>query len=61
MYSTDVEKAKAFALKAHIGQVDKAGLPYEEHLSRVASRVVLKEEKVVAWLHDTVEDTKTTV
>lgn len=61
MYSTDIEKARLFALEAHKGQVDKAGAPYEGHLSRVSSRVVTDEAKVVAWLHDTVEDTDTTV
>ena len=51
-----VKVAKEIATVAHKGQVDKAGVDYIEHPARVASRVEGKEEKVVAWLHDVVED-----
>ena len=60
-YSTDVEAAKALATRAHEGQTDKAGLPYITHPERVASRLQSPEEQVVAWLHDTVEDTAITL
>ena len=55
-YSTDVAKAEAFARVVHADQVDKAGVAYTEHLRRVAASVNGNREKVVAWLHDTVED-----
>ena len=57
-YCTDIEKAKAFATERHAGAVDKAGQPYTGHLERVASRLSeCPAAAVVAWLHDTVEDT----
>ena len=60
-YSTNVERAGALASLAHAGAVDKAGAPYIEHPARVAARMNTPEEKVVAWLHDVVEDTDTTL
>ena len=61
-YCVDVEMARSFALRAHAGFVDKAGMPYSGHLERVASRLAdVPEAAVVAWLHDTVEDTGTTL
>lgn len=60
-YSTDVEKAKKLAILAHSGAVDKAGAPYILHPERVASRLDSPEEKVIAWLHDVVEDTGITI
>ena len=60
-YSTDVEAAKALATKMHKGQTDKAGLPYITHPKRVAARLENPEAEVVAWLHDTVEDTPLTL
>ena len=60
-YSTDVEAAKALAVRLHEGQTDKAGLPYITHPQRVASRLEAPEAQVVGWLHDTVEDTDITV
>lgn len=59
--SKDVEIAKALAEKLHAGQVDKSGKPYIDHPMRVASRLDIPEEKVVCWLHDTVEDTGLTL
>lgn len=56
-YSTDTGKAREFALAHHGAQVDKAGKPYSGHLERVAARVQLPEAQVIAWLHDTIEDT----
>ncbi len=60
-YSLDVEKARAFAQKAHAGAVDKAGEPYWNHPARVAGRLSDPAEKVVGYLHDVVEDTEYTV
>jgi len=59
----DVQTAKAMATAAHLGQVDKAGCAYIEHPERVVGHLVAptKEEAIVAWLHDIVEDTPTTV
>ena len=52
--------ARAFALAAHAGQVDKAGNAYAGHVARVATRVELAgyspEHVAAAWLHDTIED-----
>ena len=57
-YSTDVEGARALAKLAHADQRDKAGQPYITHPERVAARMDSPEGQVVAWLHDTVEDTE---
>lgn len=59
-----VQHAESIARSAHDGQVDKSGNPYIGHLSRVAARVSTpagREAEVVAWLHDVVEDTETTL
>ena len=61
MYSVDVMTAKAWAARWHEGQRDKAGKPYITHPERVAGRLSAPEEQVVAWLHDTVEDTGLTL
>lgn len=55
--------AARLATRAHAGQVDKSGQPYIEHCRRVAETVLsrnLQEAKVVAWLHDILEDTDVT-
>lgn len=58
-----VAKARAWAIKAHAGQKDKAGKDYfRAHVAAVAERV--KGDPVaetVAFLHDTVEDTSITI
>ena len=48
--------AKAIAIKAHEGQVDKAGAPYWHHPEFVAGHVEGVKTKAVAWLHDVIED-----
>ena len=53
-------KAKEIAEEAHKDQVDKNGKPYIEHIYRVADRLVYLEEKTIALLHDTLEDTDVT-
>ena len=52
-----VSLALDIARKAHNGQVDKAGRPYINHPVAVASMVNTDDEKMVAYLHDVVEDT----
>jgi (p)ppGpp synthase/HD superfamily hydrolase len=51
-----LETAIAIAAKAHEGQVDKAGAPYILHPLRVMLRLGTNEERIVAVLHDVVED-----
>ena len=51
-----LEKAIEIALIAHRGKVDKGGLPYILHPLRVMQGVDTIEEKIVAILHDVVED-----
>lgn len=54
------DKAAEIALRAHQGQTDKAGKPYIGHVTRVSSRCHTSSAKVVALLHDVLEDTDTT-
>ncbi len=56
-----IEIALKFAMDKHKGQVDKSGAPYIEHVMRVAEKVKRDEEKIVALLHDVVEDTSTSL
>lgn len=42
---------------AHAQQVDKVGMPYHLHPERVAARCATDAERIVALLHDTIEDT----
>lgn len=56
----ELGKALMFAQKAHAGQLDKGGNPYIFHVARVADRVESEEGKIVALLHDTIEDTDVT-
>lgn len=55
------ELARQVAEQAHQGQKDKGGRPYIEHPKAVAGAVEELEEKIVAWLHDVVEDSDTTL
>jgi len=54
-------KAIEVAGKAHYGQKDKQGNPFILHLQVVADNVDGLLEKVVAWLHDVVEDSHYTL
>ena len=55
------ELADALATVAHAGQTRKGnGEPYVNHVRRVASRVHSTREKIIALLHDVVEDTDVT-
>jgi len=51
-----IEHAIALAAKAHEGQVDKAGAPYVLHPLRMMQSLSTNEERIVAILHDVVED-----
>lgn len=52
----NLERAVAIATAAHSGQTDKAGADYILHPLRVAEAVSTVDEKIVAMLHDVVED-----
>lgn len=51
-----LERAIKLAEKYHKGQFDKGGNPYIEHPLRVMENVESIEEKVLAVLHDVLED-----
>lgn len=51
-----LERAIAIAATAHEGQVDKGASPYILHPLKVMLRVTTLEERIVAVLHDVVED-----
>ncbi|WP_102958003.1 HD domain-containing protein [Mangrovicella endophytica] len=53
---TDFKRALEIATEAHAGQIDKAGAPYIAHVQRVAAACHGADEKIVAILHDVVED-----
>jgi (p)ppGpp synthase/HD superfamily hydrolase len=55
-----LEKAIWIAVEAHRGQKDRYGAPYILHPLRVMARVETENEKIVAILHDVVEDTRWT-
>lgn len=59
-YNVLLEKALLIATKAHAGQTDKAGSAYIFHPIRVSCRCFTDEEKIVALLHDVIEDTDVT-
>lgn len=50
------EKAITIALKAHKGKKDKGGNPYILHPLRIMVSMDTLEEKIVAVLHDVIED-----
>ena len=58
---TKIALAHALAEYAHLGQTDKAGNPYITHPVAVAAGVEGEDAKIVALLHDTVEDTFVTI
>lgn len=61
MINLDIELAISIALKAHKGQRDKGGNPYILHPIAVMNREETIEEKIVAVLHDVIEDTEVTL
>ena len=55
-----LQKAEELAREAHQGQQDKAGNDYITHPMRVSERCNTRQAKIVALLHDTIEDTYVT-
>ena len=55
------DHALRIAIQAHKGQKDKSGREYVMHPIRVAERCKDPRAKIVALLHDTIEDTDVTV
>ena len=53
----NLERAIEIAVKAHSGQVDKAGQPYILHPLRVMMKMDNDTDRIVAVLHDVIEDT----
>ncbi len=58
---SNLEKAIEIAAVAHSGQLLKNGLPYILHPLHVMATVKTVDEKIVAVLHDVVEDTPVTL
>ena len=59
-YNELYDKALQIAVRAHKGQKDKAGHDYILHPIRVSERCDDPRAKIVALLHDTIEDTGVT-
>ena len=55
-----LDKAADICIKKHAGQRDKSGAAYFMHPMRVAMRCRTDEEKIIALLHDVIEDTDVT-
>jgi len=53
----DLERAIQLAVEAHAGDSDKAGATYIRHPLRLMQQMDTEAERVVAVLHDVVEDT----
>ena len=56
-----LERAIAIAAEAHAGQLDKGGNPYILHPLRVMLRLGDPDARIVAVLHDVVEDSAWTL
>lgn len=56
-----LNKALVIAKSAHEGQFDKAGIAYINHPLAVAEMVETEIEKIVALLHDVIEDSELTL
>jgi len=55
------DQALAIAVKAHAGQTDKMGDPYIFHPLRIMFKMHSEPERIVAILHDVVEDSEITL
>jgi len=53
---TPLSRAVTIAVQAHDGQVDKSGQPYVLHPLRVMLAMDTEDERIVAVLHDVIED-----
>ena len=60
IYTQNTKKAINIAYNAHMGQIDKFGIPYIFHPIHLAESMETEEECIVAILHDVVEDTDVT-
>ena len=60
IYTQNTKKAINIAYNAHMGQIDKFGIPYIFHPMHLAEQMDTEEECIVAILHDVVEDTEIT-
>lgn len=56
-----IKLAQSICLQAHKGQTDKGGNPYWIHPVAVCDKCTTPEEKIVALLHDVIEDTSVTL
>lgn len=56
-----IKKAYQIAKQAHEGQFDKGGQPYFLHPLAVSEKVQSEDAKIVALLHDVIEDTTVTI
>lgn len=56
-----LENAILIAIHAHLGKVDKGGCPYILHPLRVMINMETIEEKIVAVLHDVIEDSNKSI
>jgi (p)ppGpp synthase/HD superfamily hydrolase len=56
-----IEDAIRLALDKHHGQTDKSGAPYILHPLRVMAQMQTETERIVAVLHDVVEDSDVTL
>lgn len=52
--------ARDLAYEIHKDLLDKGGAPYFGHPERVARRCATEDEKIVAYLHDSIENTDET-
>ncbi len=57
----DLEDAIALAVRVHAGQRDRYGAPYILHPLRVMARCTDETARIVAVLHDVLEDTPLTL
>jgi GTP diphosphokinase / guanosine-3',5'-bis(diphosphate) 3'-diphosphatase len=56
-----LEISEEFATRKHLGQKRRiSGEPYINHPCKVASLLRNNHSKIIAWLHDTIEDTDAT-
>lgn len=56
IFMPSLNDAIALAVKSHDGQIDKGGQPYILHPLRVMLKMTTEQERIVAMLHDVVED-----
>jgi (p)ppGpp synthase/HD superfamily hydrolase len=57
----DIEDALTMAVEAHRGQKDRGGASYILHPLRVMAQMATDQERIVALLHDAVEDSPVTL